>query len=83
MILIKNSATDTFFLAEEIDGDITRITFDEVDREKLLRVHGMPANSGHFDLTKIRRRLEDRLRKDFAATWKAARMVGVAIIPEP
>ncbi len=81
-LLIKNSI-GTFFLAEEIGGEITRVTFDEADREKLLRTHGMPANSGHFDLTKIRRRLEDRLRKDFAATWKAARTVGVAIVPEP
>jgi hypothetical protein len=82
MILIKNS-TGTFFLAEEICGEITRVTFDEVDREKLLRDNEMPANTGHFDMQKIRRRLEDRLRKDFAATWKAARTVGVAIVPEP
>ncbi len=83
MFLVKNGKTNTYFLAKEIAGEMTRVTFDTADRAELLRAHNMPANSGHFDLGKIRRRLEDRCRKDFAAAWKAARIVGVPINPEP
>ena len=81
-ILIKNSI-GTFFLAEEIGGEMTRVTFDTADRAELLRANGMPANTPYFDISKIRRRLEDRCRKDFAAAWKAARVIGVPISPEP
>ncbi len=81
MILIKNS--NTYFLAKEIAGEMTRVSFDTADRAELLRAHGMPANTPYFDISKIRRRLEDRCRKDFSAAWKAARLVGVQIYPEP
>jgi len=81
MFLIKNG--NTFFLAKEIAGEMTRVTFDSADRAELLRVNNLPANMGHFDFGKIRRRLEDRCRKDFSAAWKAARLVGVPISPEP
>jgi hypothetical protein len=81
MILIKNK--ETYFLAKEIAGEMTRVTFDSADKAELLRAYDMPANTGHFDAQKIRRRLEDRCRKDFSAAWKAARAVGVAITPEP
>jgi crotonobetainyl-CoA:carnitine CoA-transferase CaiB-like acyl-CoA transferase len=81
MILVKNTKAGTWYLTND---EFVRATYDTEKREELLASHNMPANSGHIDVTKLRRRVEDRLRKtDLATLVEVARKTGVAITPEP
>jgi len=84
MILVHNSKSGTWSLAEEVNGELIRVTLDTDDREGLLSAHKMPLNSGYLDIIKLRRRVEDRLRKaDLATVIAAARATGTPIVLEP
>lgn len=83
-MLMYNEKNGVYFLAEvDADGSLRRTSLGTTDREKLLRSAKMPLNSGHFNITKIRRRIEDRLRKENGGLFMAAKALGVSIIPEP